>query len=176
MNNIVKSIIDSEIKYLSVHEHRARLVAQMRGRNVQFKDVEKFLLKEARREGYYSDESHLERAKKENLAWFVYLSRFITYVKKTFNNDWSEKVNIDGKYVGKTKDKKTVTKISEKRAEKMLEVPDNVEALTTALINSGKMVINVTSITEGQVEALLEEERNLQVILRTLRDMGYTIS
>ena len=174
---IIKSIIDSEIKYMTVHEQRARLVAQIRGRNVQHKDVESFLLKEARREGYYSDESHLKKAKEEKLAWYIYLSRFIIWVKKSYTKDWQERFDLDtGRNNLKKKgDKKTVVKISEKRAEKLLEEPENVKALEVALINSGKRVYD-KYLTEDQVEALLEEPENLQRIIKALNDMAYTVA
>ena len=172
---IVKSVIDSEIKYLTIHEQRAKLVSQIRGRNVQYKDVEQFLLKEARREGYYSDESHLKRAKEEKLAWFIYLSRFITWVKKQYKPDWSERIDLNtGRTIKDTNKPKTVVKVSERRAEKLLETPENVEALTTALINSGKRVFNKI-LTESQVEMLLEDEENLQRIIKALRDMAYEV-
>ena len=174
---IVKSVIDSEIKYLTIHEQRAKLVSQIRGRNVQFKDVEQFLLKEARREGYYSDESHLKMAKEQKLAWLIYLTRFIIWVKKTYKPDWSERMDMNtGRAIKNPSDpKKTVTKVSERRAEKLLEVPENVEALTTALINQGKRVFNKI-LTESQVEMLLEDEENLQRIIKALRDMAYQVN
>ena len=173
--NIVKGIIDAEIKYLTVHEHRSRLVAQIRGRNVQFKDIEQFLLKEARREGYYSDESHLKRAKEEKLAWYVYLSRFIIWVKKSYDKDWNERLEVSGLRKKDTTKPKTSLKISEKRAEKLLEEPENVKLLETALINQGKHVFGKV-LTEPQIEMLLEEEENLQRILKVLKDMAYTIA
>ena len=173
---IIKSIIDSEIKYMTIHEQRARLVAQIRGRNVQHKDVESFLLKEARREGYYSDESHLKSAKEGKLAWYIYLSRFIVWVKRSYTKDWQERFDLEGHNNLKKKgDKKTVVKISEKRAEKLLEEPENVKTLEVALINSGKRVYD-KYLTSDQVEALLEEPENLQRIIKALQDMAYTVA
>lgn len=173
---IVKTIIDSEIQYLTVHEKRQAILASIRGKNVAFKDVESFLFKEARREGYYSDESHLNLAREQKLAWLIYLERFIKWVNRTYKAGWQE---VKQPIKKSTKEKPVVTvpkALSKPRIEKLLAMPDNVKAISEELEAHHKcIVLPENKITPEQAENLLEYEDNVMALIIALEELGYQV-
>lgn len=178
----VKTIVDNEVAYMSIHEKRQEVVAKLRGANVQYQDVESFLLKEARKEGYYSDPMHLVKARENKLAWIIYLDRYVLWIKNTYKAKWelkAKEVNKKDKPAG-TKVAPSVSKvISEERAAKLLENRENVRVLETALLNRGKKIVNTSDEyiieTAEQAEDLLEDEDSLTMIIIALEAMGYEV-
>jgi len=181
---LIKTIIDSEIAYLTVHEKRTSLVSQLKGRNVQFKDTKAFLYKEARREGYYSDESHLKVAKAEKKAWLIYLERFITYVNKNYSDNWIPRT----KEAGKTKETPVTVKtaptvsrvVTPEKITKMLELPENKKAMEEALLDKGFKIVEIDDpfileSSEQAVEFLTSDDETLAMIILGLEAMGYSV-
>lgn len=180
----VKTIVDNEVAYMSIHEKRQEIVAKLRGANVQYQDVESFLLKEARKEGYYTDPSHLVKAREEKKAWIVYLDRYILWIKNTYKAKWELKAKVatDKKDKPTVKSAPSVSKtITEERAEKLLENLENVRVLETALLNRGKKIVNNSDsflILESpeQAEDLVEDEEYRDWIIIALETMGYEVT
>lgn len=175
----INSIVDAEVKFVSVVELRTRIVAQIRGKGVAFKDVESFLFKEARREGYYQTEEQLTEARKTPLAWVIYTDRFISWVKKNFTDGWKEKDSSDRKKIS-PKGSKTVEKVirkplTSKRADALLEIPENVKVLEESFIKRGVIVVDDANFDEAQAENLIENPKVLQTLLKALRKNGYKV-
>jgi hypothetical protein len=175
--SIVKTIVDNEGIYSTIHEKREAIVARLRGKNVQYQDVEGYLLKEARREKYYTDVTHIATAREERKEWIVLLDRYIKWIQANYKAKWEPRV-VDQKKNKNVKIAGTVTipkSVSEAQATKMLENPANIVSLETALIKKGKVVLDEV-VTPEQAERLIENEESLQNLLMALEAEGYSIT
>lgn len=170
---VVHEIVDAQILHLSVHERRERIVAHLRGRNVAFKDVAAFLEKEAIREGYANSPSDIVRAREKNLAWVVYMDRYIMWINKTYKPGWIKKEPLT-----KNPSAPVVAipaALSEKRAEKLLENPENKKIIENKLIEEGVIVIDNSKISKSLVERLLEDPENERTLIEALNQLGYKV-
>lgn len=172
----ISTIIDSEVKFMSVTELRNRIVSQIRGKGVDFKDLEKFLLKEARREGYYQTEEELEEARKAPKAWIVYTDRFIVWCQKRFTSKWEVKtVKKNPPKGSKEVDVVSRKPLTPKRAENLLNIPENVKALEEAFIKKGVVVVDEESFDDHVADQLVENAKVLNVLLKALKRNGYKV-
>lgn len=176
---VVHEIVDAQILHLSVHERRERIVAHLRGRNVAFKDVAAFLEKEAIREGYANSPSDIVRAREKNLAWVVYMDRYIMWINKTYKPGWIKKEPLKKVTKNPSAPAGQVVAIpaalSEKRAEKLLENPENKKIIENKLIEEGVIVIDNSKISKSLVERLLEDPENERTLIEALNQLGYKV-
>lgn len=178
MSNLVRTIVDNEATYMTIHEKRELIVSRLKGKNVQFSDVETYLLKEARREKFYTADEHLVSAREDKKEWIVCLDRYIKWISTTYKAKWelrelpAKKKNVI--LPGKPQVHVVQKVVTEKRVDKMLENPENVKQLEAAMIKKGKIVIDV-SITPEQAERLIEDDTSLEAIIIALEAEGFTV-
>lgn len=173
---VVKEIIDSEIQYLTVHEKRERILAYIRGKGVAHKDAGQFLSNEAIREGYASSLADIEDARKERKAWIIYMDRYIKWINNAYKAGWVKKsppAKVKKSEAGSVAIPKV---LSEKRAEKLIDNPENRKIIEEKLIEEGCIVINNETISERLVERLLEKEENERTIIKALHSLGYKVT
>ena len=184
----IATIIENEIKYQTVSEKRAMIVAKLRGQGVTVKDAKFFLFTEAKKEGYYQTAADLDRARETKLAWIVYLDRYCDWIKKTYAKGWELResavkrdstINTQGQ---KVKVAPKVDKaMSKERAEKLLETPENLDAIKQVLLDKGLTVVEVDDPfileTEEQAEEFLKADtQTLDLVCKALNNMGYEVT
>lgn len=176
---VVHEIVDAQILHLSVHERRERIVAHLRGRNVAFKDVAAFLEREAIREGYADSPSGIVRARENNYSWVVYMDRYIAWINKTYKPGWIKKEplkKVQKVPAGTSGQVVAIPQaLSEKRAKKLLENPENKKIIENKLIEDGVIVIDNSKISKSLVERLLEDSDNERILIETLNQLGYKV-
>ena len=169
-------IVAAETAYQTAKERRLMCIAKLSGMNVAFKDIHSRLLKEARVEGYYSTEEELKIAKDTKRSWIVQICQFTDWLYRTYEN-----YNVPFKKVEKDVVKKGMSapkvikvsdgKLSEKRVEKILEVPTNIEVLSKGLAEKG-MTIVPKKLSTKHIEDILSDDENVDAIIVMLQERG----
>lgn len=176
-----KALDAAEKKYQTARQKNLACLARLRGMNVAFADIKARLLKEARVENYYSTDAELKQHRLEKRDWIVCVDRFVDWTYRTYFQ-YDMPIAKEKKSPDKMRDKpRTLIKkeggtLSEKRLESILEKPENIKILETALINIGAIVIPDGKLDDQSCTAILEDDANLKLILAKLEEQGYSIS
>lgn len=172
---IVNMICSAETAYQTAQERRQMCIARLSGMNVAFADIHKRLLKEAKEEGYYSTEAELKTAKDTKRDWIVKIHQFTDWLYRTYSN-YNTPIRKEKDIVKKGATAPKVVKVSdgklsEKRVEKILEVPTNVELLSKGLAEKG-MTIVPKKLGSKEIDDILSDDENVDALIVALQERG----
>jgi hypothetical protein len=156
---IVNRVLYAEQVFRSAKSARIECLARLRGMNVAFADIGNRLWKEAKVEGYWSTKEELEQAKKEDRQWHHDLSLFIDWVYRTY-------ANYDEPH--KKENKTLRTKVKVKKADGERKKFDKTRA--------AQFIDGDQDKVKALVEALLEQEDAIALMVASLKALGYKVS
>lgn len=172
---IVKMIVSAESMYQTARQKRLACMAKLSAMNVAFPDIHKRLLKEAREEGFYSTDEELKTAKETKRDWVVQIHQFTDWVYRTYSNyDTPFKTEKDVVKKGATAPKVIKVsdgKLSDKRVEKILEVPTNIEVLSKGLNEKGMLIVPKKLGTKD-IESILADAENVDALIEAMQERG----
>jgi hypothetical protein len=156
---IVNRVLYAEQVFKSAKTARLECLARLRGMNVAFADIGNRLWKEAKIEGYYNSKEELEKAKKEDRQWYHDLSLFI---------DWTYRTYSDYDTPFKKESKALRTKVKVKKADGERKKFDKARAV--------QFIDGDQEKAKALVEALLEQEDAIALMVASLKALGYKVS
>lgn len=131
-----------QVKYLSILMHA-------KDKQVPFRDLETYFLREAVKAGYYDgSEDTLSDAKRRDLNWWHNLDLFLGWVNRHYTSYDKKKSHMNAKRQSE------VTKLRKKRKEEMKTLP---------------------KISENKVKKLMENPEAVGNIIKILKEYGYRI-
>jgi hypothetical protein len=157
-------IVNTRDKWLSVQAKRTLIIQELKKKGVAFGDIEKYLLKQFRQEGYYASEADLKVAKETDKAWYHALQLFLGWVDRNY-------VSYDKKKNTQPKTRAESVKIRQKREKEQEKNPKTVKitkgAIKKKLVNDDNVNIALQAILEnGYVDLVVEK----------LKGMGYNVT
>ena len=172
---IVNMIVAAETAYQTAKERRMACIAKLSGMNVAFADIHKRLLKEAKAEGYYSTDEELKVAKDTKRAWIVQICQFTDWLYRTYSN-YNEPFKADKDIIKKGATAPKVIKVSDgklsdKRVEKILEVPTNLEVLSKGLQGKGLLIVP-KKLGTTDIENILADTENVDALIEAMLERG----
>lgn len=144
-------IITQGEKYRSLQEMRKMLMADMKRRGVSFKDIDKYLLNQFQKDGYYGDEQSLKDAKEHDESWYHNLQLFLGWVDRNYEEYESQKKRAPKRkdeMDAKANEKKTkvrVATVTPKRATELIANPEALATLLASLESAGYIAGSVAS-------------------------------
>lgn len=144
-------IITQGEKYRSLQELRKMLMADMKRRGVSFKDIDKYLLNQFQKDGYYGDDQSLKDAKEHDESWYHNLQLFLGWVDRNYEEYESIKARAPKRKDeadAKKKEKKTkvrVATVTPKRATELIANPEALSILLSSLESAGYIAGSVSS-------------------------------